>query len=47
MANPDQERLRDSGAVEGERLTDPDDLPEEAYDPRDFEDLGGIGVEPR
>jgi hypothetical protein len=23
------------------------DLPSDAYDPNDFEDIGGIGVEPR
>lgn len=26
---------------------DPEDLPEEAYAPDDFRDIGGIGVEPR
>jgi hypothetical protein len=29
------------------KLPDPDDLPVEAYDPHDFRDIGGMGVEPR
>ena len=28
-------------------LPDPEDLPDEAYDPDDLRDIGGMGVEPR
>lgn len=40
----ERERVRETAAMPAPAPVDPDDLPDEAYDPHDFYDFGGICV---